>query len=117
VPTKMRSLRIPDDVWENAQRVAAFYDTNVTEMIVFFLKRLHTRGIPETTATTVVRKICGVDAKQSAAAKARTQFGPAIPETEERKRKIENCTHLVIKTIPYGTFCTGCGKRMDSVSK
>ena len=101
--TKARSIRVDDDVWNNAKHIADLYNTNVSEMINTFLKRL------------VVHK----EPKQVAKLEANKALGDSRPKRIAPDHKIEvirvdpdDCDHPVIRSIAYGNFCLGCGKRM-----
>ena len=107
--TPMRALRISDPIWDNAKFVAEHNNTNVTALIVTFLKKLHIEGNPTQTALTVATRAC----KKRPVPKHLEPylFKPGHVKSPKKVNK-RDCTHPNIKTIPYGTFCVACGTRI-----
>jgi hypothetical protein len=101
--TKARSIRVDDEVWNNAKHVADLYNTNVSEMINAFLKRLVVHREPDHVAKTTANKVLGDERPKRPGPKHKIEVVRVDPD---------NCDHPVIRTIPYGNFCLGCGQRM-----
>jgi hypothetical protein len=118
MPTPHRAIRVDDITWLHAQQVAEFYDTNVTAMIVQFLQALRIGQKPETTAKRQVVKMAGpkITATKGRPGPKRTLLPTHRPRPEKDRVKVDpaTCTHPTIKKIPYGTFCTACGKKMSA---
>ena len=107
--TKIRSIRVPDKVWDHAVEVAQFHDTTVSAMVVDFLRKVNLRGHPKVTAARQATAQVGPTVFGNQQLSGKNLVNLRRPERERMNPLI--CDHPVIKTIPYGTFCTACGIR------
>jgi hypothetical protein len=99
-------MRIDDATWENAKAVAAMNDITVTAMVVSFLKRLHVRVDPAASLNVYAKQLVPKEKKNTSQHITGQRPRPEVPHLDP------NCTHPTTKAIPFGTFCTACGKRM-----
>jgi hypothetical protein len=97
-------MRIDDDTWENAKKVAEFHDTSVSALVIAFLKRLRIANDPMVTAK---RSAKAVNPKQSTPAHLNPNFEFFKPTPHAE------CEHKQLKTIKFGSFCVTCGKKVS----
>ena len=95
---KIRTVRVEDQVWENAQAVAAANHTTVSAMINHYLQGLK----PWTNFTPPDRK-----------KKAATLPKVALPR---ERRDPTDCPHETTRVAPFpkGTYCVECGTKVAS---
>lgn len=113
--TPMRTMRIPDRVWEKAHRIAELNDTTVTAIVAGYLNGLTSKsklrpsqirvGGPTPVERNNVRRArAGRPNDDMKGARQRTPTTPTI--------KPEDCEHKNPKVMTFGTFCTNCQTRI-----
>ena len=110
--TPIRHIRVPDEVWEKARLIAAFHDTTVSAMVVEFLRKVNYRGQIKMTARNVSTDLLGKLPPPVRTGTPSALVGPKLKNSPKEKIDPLVCDHPVLKTIPYGTFCTACGTKM-----
>ena len=111
--TPMRTMRISDQVWSNAHRIAELNATTVTAIVVGYLDSLHVRS---KLRPTQLRK--GVSPVERNNPRRPRVDGPRnlkdarfAPITTPAI-KPEDCDHRGAHVLSIGTFCSTCRTRI-----
>lgn len=101
---KIRSIRVDDELWAQAQAHCKARKTTVSNEVKNFLKALVAPPVAEPPKRGAKR-----------AAKKKTPGRPTPPPRAVVAERQEKCPHPagVHKQLPYGTFCGDCGKKLS----
>ncbi len=91
VYTKVRSVRVDEETWERARKVAEKGQTTISALIVDSLRTI----ADETLGIRQIEEVLESHRK------------PKQPRPDP-----ETCLHRHVKVLSFGSWCGACGKRM-----